>query len=62
VLSLINSRDVSVDRLTYAPGTAAVIKAYGPNNAAVIKHTDLKAGRPDFDLSNGAAREQFKVK
>jgi len=61
VMSLLNSRDVSVDHLTYASGAGAVIKADGPNNTAVIKHTDLKAGRPDFDLSNGAARENFKV-
>jgi DNA sulfur modification protein DndE len=61
VLSLLNSRDVSVDHLTYASGDWAVIKADGPNNTAVIKRTDLKAGRPDFDLSNGAARESFKV-
>jgi polygalacturonase len=61
VISLLNSRDVSVDRLTYAAGDGAVIKAEGTNNTAVIKHTDLKAGRPDFDLSNGAARESFKV-
>jgi polygalacturonase len=61
VLSLLNSRDVQVDHLTYASGAGAVIKADGTNNTAVIKHTDLKAGRPDFDLSNGAARESFKV-
>jgi polygalacturonase len=61
VLSLLNSRDVQVDHLTYASGAGAVIKADGPNNTAVIKRTDLKAGRPDFDLSNGAARESFKV-
>jgi len=61
VLSLLNSRDVSVDHLTYAPGNGAVIEADGPNNTAAVKHTDLKAGRPDMDLSNGAAPENFKV-
>jgi polygalacturonase len=61
VISLLNSRDVSVDRLTYAAGDGAVIKADGTNNTAVIKRTDLKAGRTDFDLSNGPARESFKV-
>ncbi|MGA2787231.1 MAG: glycoside hydrolase family 28 protein [Verrucomicrobiota bacterium] len=61
VMNLLNSRDVSVDHLTYAPGDGAVIKADGTNNTAVIKHTDLKAGRPDFDLSNGAAAENLKV-
>jgi polygalacturonase len=61
VMSLLNSRDVSVDHLTYASGAGAVIKAEGTNNTAVIKRTDLKDGRPDFDLSNGAARESFKV-
>ncbi len=61
VLSLLNSRDVSVDRLTYATGDGAVIKADGTNNTAVIKRTDLKAARPDLDLSNGAARESFKI-
>ena len=61
VMSLLNSRDVQVDHLTYASGTGAVVKADGTNNSAVIKHTDLKAGRPDFDLSNGAAAENFKV-
>ena len=61
VMSLLNSRDVQVDHLTYASGDGAVIKADGTNNTAVIKHTDLKAGRPDFDLSNGAAPENFKV-
>jgi DNA sulfur modification protein DndE len=61
VISLVNSRDVSVDRLAYAAGAAAVIKASGPNNAAVIKNTNLKAAKLDFDLSNGATREQLKV-
>ncbi len=61
VISLLNSRDVQVDHLTYAPGDGAVIKAEGTNNTVVIKHTDLKAGRPDFDLSNGATPENFKV-
>jgi polygalacturonase len=61
VMSLLNSRDVQVDHLTYASGDWAVIKAEGTNNTATIKRTDLKAGRPDFDLSNGAARESFKV-
>jgi polygalacturonase len=61
VLSLVNSRGVSVDRLTYPAGAAAVIKAAGPNNAAVIKNTDLKAAKQDFDMSAGAGREQFKV-
>jgi polygalacturonase len=61
VLSLLNSRDLSVDHLTYAAGDGAVIKADGTNNTAVIKRTDLKAGRPDFDLSNGAAADNFKV-
>jgi DNA sulfur modification protein DndE len=61
VLNLLNSRDISVDRLTYAAGDGAVIKADGPNNTITIKRTDLKAGRPDFDLSNGATRESFKV-
>ena len=61
VMSLLNSRDVSVDRLTYAAGDGAVIKADGPNNTATIKRTDLKAARPDFDLSNGATLENFKV-
>jgi DNA sulfur modification protein DndE len=61
VMSLLNSREVSVDHLVYAAGAGAVIKADGTNNTAVIKHTDLKAGQPDFDLSNGAAAENFKV-
>jgi polygalacturonase len=61
VMSLLNSRDVSVDHLTYAPGAGAVIKADGTNNTVVIKHTNLKDGRPDFDLSNGAAAGNFKV-
>jgi hypothetical protein len=38
-----------------------VIKAEGTNNTATIKRTDLKAARQDFDLSNGATRENFKV-
>jgi polygalacturonase len=62
VLSLLNSRDVSVGHLTYAVGDGAVIKAEGTNNTATIKHTDLKTGRPDFDLSDGAAAENFKMK
>ena len=61
VLSLLNSRDVSVDHLTYAAGDGAVIKVDGLNNTITIKRTDLKAARPDFDLSNGATRESFKV-
>jgi polygalacturonase len=61
VMSLLNSRDVQIDHLTYAPGDSAVIKADGTNNTAVITHTDLKSGRSDFDLSNGAAPENFKV-
>jgi polygalacturonase len=61
VISLVNSRDISVDRLTYAPGAEALLKADGPNNTAVIRHTDLKAAKQDFDLSNGATREHFKV-
>ena len=61
VISLRNSRDVQVDHLIYAADAGAVIKAEGTNNTAVIKHTNLKAARQDFDLSNGAARENFKV-
>jgi len=61
VLNLLNSRDISVDHLTYAAGDGAVIKADGPNNTAVIKHTDLKAAKQDFDLVNGATRDNFKV-
>ena len=61
VLSLVNSRDVMLDRLTYTPGAETLIKAVGPNNSAVVKNTDLKAAKRDFDLSNGATREQFKA-
>ena len=61
VISLLNSRDVQVDHLIYASGAGAVIQAEGTNNTAVIKRTDLKAARQDFDLSNGAARESFKI-
>ncbi len=61
VMSLLNSRDVQVDHLTYASGAEAVFKAEGTNNTAVIQHTDLKAARQDVDLSNGAAPENFKV-
>ncbi|MGO9586922.1 MAG: glycoside hydrolase family 28 protein [Limisphaerales bacterium] len=61
VMSLLNSRDMQVDHLIYASGDGAVIKADGTNNTAVIKHTGLRAGRADFDLSNGAAPENFKV-
>ena len=61
VLSLLNSRDVQVDHLTYASGDWAVIKADGTNNTAVIKHTNLRAGPASFDFSNGAAAENFKV-
>jgi polygalacturonase len=61
VISLLNSRDISVDRLTYPPGAEALLKADGPNNTAAIRHTDLKAAKQDFDLSSGARREDFKV-
>jgi polygalacturonase len=61
VLSLLNSRDVQVDHLTYTSGAGAVIKAEGTNNTATIKRTNLKAAGRDFDLSNGATRESFKV-
>jgi hypothetical protein len=61
VLSLINSKEILVDSLTYAPGAETAIKATGPDNAAVIKNTDLKSAKQDFNLSNGAARENFKV-
>jgi DNA sulfur modification protein DndE len=61
VLSLLNSRDVAVDHLTFPSGAGTLIKADGTNNTAVIKHTDGKAAKQDFDLSNGAVRENFKV-
>ena len=61
VISLLNSRDVAVDYLTFAAGAGTLIKADGPNNTAVIKHTDGKAARQDFDLTNGATREHFKL-
>jgi hypothetical protein len=61
VLSLINSKEILVDHLTYAAGAETAVKATGPDNAVVIKNTDLKAAKQDFDLSNGATRENFKV-
>jgi polygalacturonase len=61
VISLVNSRNVVLDKLTYSPGVETLIKAVGPNNTAVIKDTDLKAAKQEFDLSDGATREDFKV-
>ena len=61
VLSLLNSRAVSVDRLTYTAGAESVVRVQGTNNTAVIRHTDLKPPRQDFDLSSGATRESLKV-
>ena len=61
VLSLLNSRDVAVDHLTFPAGAEALIKADGTNNTAAVKHTDMKAAKQDFDLSNGAARDNFKL-
>jgi len=61
VISLLNSRGIWVNHLTYSAGADAVIKAVGSNNTAVITRTDLKAARRDFDLSAGAARENFKI-
>jgi hypothetical protein len=54
IISLLNCRVVAVEHLAYAPGAEAVIKADGPNNTAVTRHTDLKAAKQDFDLANGA--------
>jgi polygalacturonase len=61
VISLFTSQQITVDQLTYPAGVAAVIRADGPDNTGIIRHTDLKAAKKDFDLANGAAREQFKV-
>jgi DNA sulfur modification protein DndE len=61
VLSLLNSRDVLIDHLIYPAGAEALIQADGTNNTAVIRHTDLKAAKEEFDLVNGATRENFKV-
>ena len=61
VVSLRNSRGVLVDHLTYPAGAEALFKADGPDNTVVVKQTDLQAAKQDFDLVNGAARENFKV-
>ena len=62
VLNLSASRDVRVDRLSHAPGAAALIQARGTNNSGiVIRNTDLKSAAKDFDLTGGATREAFKV-
>jgi polygalacturonase len=62
VLNVLNSRDVRIDRLSYAPGATSVVKAVGANNGGiVIRNTELKTAAKDFDLSNGATREAFKV-
>jgi len=62
VLSLLNSRDVRIEHLTYTPGAEVLIKAAGANNAdVIIKDTDLKSAKQDFELKNGATRESFKM-
>jgi hypothetical protein len=62
VLNLINSRDVRIDRLRYPPGAPSIIRARGAQNAGiVIRNTELKTAAKDFDLSNGATRDAFRV-
>jgi polygalacturonase len=61
VITMFNCMDMAIDHLVYPAGAKAVIKADGPDVAAVIRHTDLKAAKQDFDLANGAARENFKA-
>jgi polygalacturonase len=62
VVSLLASRDVQINHLTYTTGAATLIKASGTNNTGiVIKNTDLKSAKENFALSDGATREAFKV-
>jgi polygalacturonase len=62
VLTVVNARDVRVDRLNYSPGAEAFVKAGGTNNAyVVLRHVDLKPAKTDFTFTDGATREAFKV-
>ena len=63
VLSLIRTKSVVIDHLTYPAGVEAVIKAQGDANSnIVIKNTDLKTAAKDFDLAAGATVGSFQVK
>ena len=63
VLSLIRTKSVVIDHLTYPAGVETVIKAQGEANTdIVIKNTDLKAGTKDFALIEGATADSFRVK
>lgn len=62
VLSLVGSRNVRIDHLTYPAGASVLVSASGTNNAdVVIANTDLKAASRDFEFKNGAIRSAFKV-
>jgi polygalacturonase len=62
VMDLSGSRDIEIDRLTYAAGAQALVKVQGTNNARIaIKNTNLKSAKQDFSLVKGATREMFQV-
>jgi polygalacturonase len=62
VVSLVGSKGVTIDKLSYNAGAETLFKVYGKNNSGIaVNGTDVKAAKQAVDLAGGAQADALKL-